>query len=295
MTKDEITTVRRQELGDELKALREASGLSVQKSAKRVHISASKLSRIENGLRPASVEDVVGLLTLYEADAAKRKQLRALAYEPDARGWWQRDRPNFTERLHTLIFLEGRADHIVNFATLVMPGLLQTGEYTRAVMTESGLVPADDIENRMVTRLRRHSVLLRQRPPHLTAIIDESVLHRPVGGRDILRRQLEHMMEASARSNITIRIVPNQGAHAGIAGSFQLITQPERPTVVFVEHAASCLFIEDRHEVKVYRDIAKKLLDTALDEGQSREVITDLAKRLDTEASSAWDSPNSAH
>lgn len=185
-------TVRGQELGEELRLLRESAGLTLTDAAGRIDASASKLSRIESGLCGALTEDVAALLAVYQVTGTKRRELLTLARESAQRGWWQRNQPDFPQRLRTLISLESKADSIVNFEGMVMPGLLQTGEYARAIMTECGYVPENEVEDRMVTRLRRHSVLLRRHPPHLHALIDELVLHRLVGGRDILRRQMEH-------------------------------------------------------------------------------------------------------
>lgn len=280
-------TVRGQELGEELRAIREAAGLTIHRAARRIDASPAKLSRVETGMRSAMVEDVAALLAVYDVTGAKRRELLNLARETEQRGWWQRNRPDFAQRQRTLIGLESKADRIVNFETVVIPGLLQTGEYTRAIMTECGYVPEDEIEGRMVARLKRHSILLRQRPPQLDAIIDELVLHRLVGGRDVLRRQLEHLVECSQRLNITIRVVPNAGhAHAGIDGSFILVRRSGFPAVVFVDSLTSSLFLEDRSEIASYESVLRRLSSSALDERQSIELIGELAKRLDTEASS---------
>jgi transcriptional regulator with XRE-family HTH domain len=285
-------TIRRLELGEELKALRKAAKLTLEQASRHIGVSPSKLCRIEGGRRTAAPDEIGGLLAIYTTDSTKRKAVLALASNCGERGWWQRNVPDFAERQRTLVTLESRADRIVNVETMTVPGLLQTGDYTRALLLESDMVPEDEIEDRMVTRLRRHSVLMRQRPPTLLTIIDELVLHRTVGGPDVTARQLLHLVRAAQKPHITIRVVPKDRAHAGIMGAFALIGQPARSPVVFVEQPTSGLFVEDRAEVEVYGGIVEKLLNAALDQAQSVELIASLAKRRATGASSdATDQP----
>lgn len=279
-------TVRSQELGEELRALREAHGLSLVESAKHIDASASKLSRIETGLGNPTAEDVAALLVVYGVTGPQRRELLALAREAERRGWWQRNRTNYPQRLRTLMSLESKAASIVNFETVVVPGLLQTGEYTRALMRNSGQVPENEIENRMVTRLHRHSVLLRQHPPALVAVIDELVLHRLIGGQDILRRQLEHLAELAARDNITIRVLANNArCSAGADGSFIFVRRTGLSPVVFLDSLTSSLFLEEQQEINRYAALVCSLSEHALDARQSVHRISELARSLDTKAS----------
>lgn len=184
--------------------------------------------------------------------------------------------------------MEAKADSIINFETIIVPGLLQTGEYTRALMKKCGYVPDAEIEDRMISRLHRHSVLFRRNPPDLVAIIDELVLHRLVGNRDIMRRQLEHLLEVAEHSNITIRVVPNDGrTHDGIEGCFIMVRRAGLPAVVFVEGLTSGLFLEERTEVSSYESVVRSLSHCALDKRHSAELIATMAQQLETEASDA--------
>jgi transcriptional regulator with XRE-family HTH domain len=282
-TKFNDPTVRRQEIGDELRRLRATARLALREVAHITSLDASYISRIENGKRTPPPADLASLLTAYRADTATRRRLEALAEEADENGWWQKNRTDITERQHTLISLEGKAERIVSFEPVLIPALLQTGDYARAAMREFGMVPESKIEDGMAARFCRHSVLEQWNPPTFVAIIDELVLDRIVSSPAVVREQLDHLVALSQRPRVTIRVVPNSGGHAGAFGSFELIDQPERPSVVFVEQATSNLFIEQRDEVDVYRRIIKRLLDDALDEGESAERIADAATRLDTE------------
>lgn len=290
MPSQEIT-VRSQELGERLREFRAGAELTINEAGRRIDLSTSQLSRIETGRRRPHVETVAALLAVYGVTGARRKTAVALAREVGEAGWWHRDRPDFPERQHTLISLESRADRIVDYEGMLIPGLLQTGEYTRALMADSKLVPESEVEQRMVTRLRRHAVLRRRDAPTLIAVVDELALRRVIGGADVQRRQLEHLLEMGRWPNIRVRVVPNAGAHAGVNGSFSLLRQPDGPTVVFLENLTCSLFVEDRSEIATYETAVRSLLTQALTETQSSEVIASLATAMDAEADSTWSPP----
>lgn len=278
-------TLRRQEIGDELRALRMAAKYSAREAARVINVDQSLLSRIERGHRSPSIPITASLLTLYRATPATRKHLLDLAQEADEYGLLQRDCASFEGRQRTLTWLEGKAELIVNFQTAVVPGLLQIGEYTQAILANSGAFSEDEIEDRMITRLRRQSVLMRRRPPELLALIDEQVLYRPIGGCAVQRHQLDHLVKAGQRSNITIRIVP--GGCMGPSGDFELLHLPQRQPVVVLENLTSSLFLEEGSDVDAYRRAFNYLASCALDEPQSGELIAKTAKRLGTEVSNA--------
>lgn len=277
-------TVRAEELGDDLRRLREQTGLSLERAGELIDASATKMSRIENGLREGSPEDVAALLAIYGCVGPRRAELLALAHEFERRGWWQRNKPDFAERVRTLINLENKADLIVNFEGMNIPGLLQTGEYTRALLQECQLVPHDEIENRMVIRMQRHTVLCRPKPPRLLALIDEMVLHRMVGGPDVMRRQLDYLVEAADAWNIALRVIPNSGAHAGVNGAFLLFKRATGHKAVFLENLTSVLILEEEHEIDRYEKAIRLLSKRALGGEESVQLITELARRLDPEA-----------
>jgi transcriptional regulator with XRE-family HTH domain len=275
MAIDSDPTVRAQELGEALRVLREEANLSVRTAGARIDASASKISRLENGKNAVAIDDVAALLAVYQVTGPRRRKLLDLAREADHRGWWQRNAPTFADRQETLMSLESRALAITSFEPVIIPGLLQTGEYTRAIMVESGILDDSDIENRMVTRLQRHSVLLRRQPPGLLAIIDELALRRVIGGRDVLRRQLEHLIEMAQRPNIVIRVLLNADrGHAAINGT----------PVVFLENLTSSLFLEEWEEIQQYETVTRELLNQALDPAQSAVYLTEQVRRLDTGA-----------
>ncbi len=279
-------TVRSQELGEELRCLRVAAHRSLRDAGRHIDASASKLSRIETGNIGADSEDVAALLVVYGVTGPKRRELLDLAREAERRGWWQRDRPDFPERQRTLVTLESRADRIVNFEPLVVPGLLQTTDYARAIITGRSNVPRNEVDSRIETRARRSSVLYARNPPELRAIIDEPVLHRQIGERNTFCQQLWHLLHAAARPNISVHVVPRSApTHAGLEGAFSLISQAQRSPVVFVENLTSSLFLEESAEIDAYKSAVKRLSDVALSEQQSLELIADLTQDHEKEAS----------
>jgi transcriptional regulator with XRE-family HTH domain len=283
-------TVRRQELGKQLRVLRKKAGYTLDDAAKVINVSPSLVSRFETGHRAISPVDVSTLLGAYGTDSKKRDELLALAEESSEIGWW---RPRkYEQQRNSPLMLESKADSITSFELALIPGLLQTGEYTQALITEMDVISEPDFGDCMVSRMQRQSGLVRREPPKLLAIIDELALHRLVGGAGVLRRQLDYLVEESNRPNVSVRVVPNGGqAHTGVDGHFVLIHRPALPPVVFVETLTAGLFVADRAEVEMYESATRKLLTRALGEEESVSLVASVARRLDTEASDGWRQP----
>lgn len=283
-------TVRSQELGHALRELRDRTRLTLAEAGERIDASPTKMCRLETGRCAVVVEDIAALLAVYRVTGARRSALLNLARESGSRGWWQRDPPSFEQRRQTLVALESRALTITNFEGMIVPGLLQTGEYTRALMIECGHVAQDQVEERMVARLHRHAVLRRRNPPELVAIIDDLALRRVIGGPDVHRRQLDQLGELARLPNITIRVVPNNDrANAGVNGAFAVLRRPDAPPVVFLENLTSSLFLEDPHEIQRYEFATRELLRDALDAAESAKHIAALARCLDEKEHAAHD------
>lgn len=263
-------TIRRQELGRRLQALRKASGFTLDQAARRIDVSPSKLCRIERGQRPVAIDEIGGLLSFYNTDGPQRRQLLALARSCSELDWWQHHQSELADRERTLITLESEAERIVVFEPIVVPGLLQTGDYTQALKEQSGMMTASEIEEGLDQRVRRQSVLLRRQPPELLALIDELALQRIIGNPEVLRHQLAYLARAGQQPHISIRVIPNRTGHAGTMGPFTLIEQPGRSPVVFVGQPASNLFVEQQDQVEVYYQVLENLSTAAQDETQSR-------------------------
>jgi Domain of unknown function (DUF5753) len=185
------------------------------------------------------------------------------------------------QQLVTYIDHETKAIAISSFEAIVMPGLLQTGDYARALLQEAGRAPADEIDGRVAARLARQSLFSRDRPPHFTFYLHEFVLRLPVGGPAVMSDQLHHLLRMAVRPYVTLRVVPAAlGAHAATAGSFILMEFAEFKPVVYLESETSSVFLELPVEIDAYRNILAALAQTALDEGESRELIATLATEL---------------
>ncbi|GAB2819028.1 helix-turn-helix domain-containing protein [Lentzea nigeriaca] len=271
-------TVRAEELGDELRRLREAAGFSLERAGELIDASATKMSRIENGLREGSTEDVAALLAIYGCVGPRRTELLKLVKEVDRRGWWQR-KPTFNERVGTLVNLEKKAELIVNFECTNVPGLLQLPEYTDALLRECELVPTDEVEHRVRARALRHSILLGPKPTRLLVLIDEQVLTRMIGSPAVMQRQLNHLAEAAARANISLQVLPNSGAHAGVNGAFMLLKRANGHKIVYLENLTSSLILEESEEINAYEKAIRLLVRRALPAEESLQVITELARR----------------
>jgi transcriptional regulator with XRE-family HTH domain len=239
-------TFPRFQLGKQLRQLRERVGLTTEDVGMQLDCSASTVSRIEGGKVGVRRNVLLQMLDIYEVtDVEHRETLIALASRGKQRGWFARyaDLPTAYSRF---IGLESAAVEMYNYESLVVPGLLQTEEYYRALMKEAA--PDDrgsTIETRVRVRAERQALLTKPDPLKLIAILDESVIRRLIGGPDVMRSQLKYLVEISQARNITIQILPfSGGAYAGMAGSFAILHFADAPSVVFAEALAGDIYQE---------------------------------------------------
>ncbi|WP_281251726.1 DUF5753 domain-containing protein [Haloechinothrix alba] len=174
----------------------------------------------------------------------------------------------------------------------MVPGLLQTGAYARAVISRIANVPGSEVEDRVAARLGHQALFSRTRPARFTFFVHESALRLPVGGPAVMSEQLHHLLRMSVRPYIALRVVPlDLGAHAGMAGSFKLLEFAEFEPVAYVDSETTSLFLEEPEEIAAYRNVLRALAGTALGEEQSREVIATLATELYPDGESHHDGP----
>ncbi|HEY2765147.1 MAG TPA: helix-turn-helix transcriptional regulator [Pseudonocardiaceae bacterium] len=274
-------TVRSRELGDGLRRVMARAGLTGKQAAHLLGWSPSWVSRLLSGKRGATELDVAAFLGVCRVRGPERDRLLALCQEQHTPGWLQQHGSRLPKQLVTLIDHESKAVTISDFEATVVPGLLQTGEYARAVISRVVNVPPDEVDDRVAARLARQSLFSRDRPARFTFYLHESVLRTPVGGRAVMREQLHHLVRMSTRPYLTLRVVPVAlGAHAAMTGAFRLMEFPEFKPVVYLESETSCLFLEKPDEIAAYQRILGALADTALGEGQSREMIATQATEL---------------
>ncbi|WP_116044144.1 helix-turn-helix domain-containing protein [Amycolatopsis palatopharyngis] len=278
---DRETTVRSRELGEGLRAAMRGAGLSGTDVARKLGWSQGRVSRLLSGKRGGTEIEVVSFLTICEVRGAERERLLQLSHEQSRPGWLQQHGDRLPKQLRTLIDHEDKAVSIDHFEPVMVPGLLQTGDYARALISAVVNVPTEEVEDRVAARLTRQSLFSRRPPVRFCYFLHEFVLRLPVGTSHIMSDQLHHLLRMSVRPHITLRVVPAAiGVHAGIAGQFELMEFTEFKPVVYLDSETSCLFLEEPVEIAAYRRVLHDLADKALDEGQSRELIASLATEL---------------
>ncbi|MEV6990019.1 helix-turn-helix transcriptional regulator [Streptomyces sp. NPDC093228] len=263
-------------VGVQLAGMREGLGLSQEQAARALGFSPAKLSRIEagKGRKPPTEDDVRSLLQLYKADDHEATVLVKLLQRAGEPGWWQRyDKRLMPEWFDRLVGLQEAAASIRTFEIQYVPGLLQTAAYTRAVV-ERGLpsASATEVERRVELRMRRRQLLGRPDTPQLWAIIDESVLMRVLGSREVMREQLEHLVEMAQYPHVTLQFVPLDVTNASapaIPVTYLRFGGLDLPDIVYLEHIRSANFLEDRDETEEYRMALDRLADEALNPRES--------------------------
>jgi transcriptional regulator with XRE-family HTH domain len=275
---DGSPTVRRRRLGLILRGLREKVGLTGEEVGAAIERSGSWVSRVETGRVGLRSRDLNDLLSLYRVDdATLSAQLLSLAREGKQRGWWSRYADTLTNPYAAYIGFEAEAAEVLIYESVVINGLLQTEDYARALFTHAMIPPqsGEQIEKKVKVRHERQGVLARDRPLKVWAILDESVLYRRIGGNDVHRAQLKHLLELSELPNITIQVIPfDAGPHPGIIGSFTLMRFPlsDDPEIVYMESLAGDIFVEAEDAV-VYRQVFDHLRAAALSPIDSRQRI----------------------
>ena len=277
-------TLRGRRLAVELMRRREASGLSREEAARQLEWSTSTIFRIETGRNRPQPGNVRVLLDLYGVSGAERDGLIQLARDARQPGWWHSFRDVLPNPYEVYIGLEGGAASIRNFEPVVVPGLLQTEEYARAMFRGGPReLERDDVERRIEVRLARQQILTRDDRPRLWAVIDEAAIHRLVGGPAVMRAQLGHLIDTAEQGKTTVQVVPYRaGAHAGTTGPFVILDFPEPtdPSVVYVETLAGDIYLEERADVNRYTIAFDRLLAAALHPDDSVRLIQQAAAAM---------------
>ncbi|WP_424528163.1 helix-turn-helix domain-containing protein [Sphaerisporangium viridialbum] len=267
-------TVKRRQLSATLRQLREESGLTSTEAAKRLEWTPSKLTRIErNEWKLPNVHDIRLLLDLYGVtDQQRREALVALARESRQRGWWADYKDVFRSNLPAF---EAGASVIRTYEVVLIPGLLQTPDYTAAIFRGGQVLDSAVVNRHVEARRARQKILSREDPPSLLALIDEAALLKAVGGPDVMRGQLRHLVEMASRSNVTIQVIPNAvGAHSALTGGpFVILDFPGDPSLVYMATATDSLWLERPEEYQRYSLIFTHVSASALSPEESTQHI----------------------
>ena len=283
MSRGPSPTVRRRRLAARLRELRENANLTIDEVGDRLECSASKISRIETGHVGVTPRDVRDMLEVYGVGDDEREALVQLAKEARKKGWWHAYNEVFTG---SFVGLESDASFLHTHQALLVPGLLQTEAYTRAVIRAIRPDASEaDVELRVRARINRQKLITveESNPPEYWAVLDEAVLHRVVGGPEAMRDQLKRLVEVATLPHVTLQVVPfSAGSHAGMEGPFLILGFPEQadPDVVYVENTTSGVYLEQPEDVHRYTLMFDHLRAAALKPDDTVEMVDRAADRL---------------
>lgn len=276
----ESSAVWRRRLALELRKLREGTGLTIEDVATRLECSSSKISRIETAHVGATPRDVRDMVELYRVTGQQRDDLVQLAREARQKSWLQAysDLP-----FAALVGLEAAAASLRMYSVLNIPGPLQTEEYAQAGLRAIRRdLPDKEINRRVELRLARQRFLTQDDPVSVSVVLDEAVLHRPVGGTDVMRKQLEQLLELTALPNLRIQVLPfSAGAHAAMDGEFTIVgfRDPRDPDTIFIENTTHDTYLEDPDDVRRYTILFDQVQAAAVAPAESSKILAEMTKQ----------------
>jgi transcriptional regulator with XRE-family HTH domain len=278
-------TVQRMLVGARLRRLRTEMGLTREEAAEAIRASEWKIHRLENGQVGFKDRDIVDLLRLYEVtDPEEVAEFVTLAREANTPGWWRHYGDLLPSWFRTYVDLEAAATLIRTYEGQFVPGLLQTDDYMRAVVQGAHLEDSgEEMGRRVRLRMARQTLLTREHPPRLWAVVDEAALRRPVGGQEVMRRQLERLLEASKLPNVTLQVLPfAAGAHPAMVGSFSILRfgDQELPDVVYLEHLTSASYLSKTDEVDRYLHVMESICVRAAAPDRTAELLGTILDEL---------------
>jgi hypothetical protein len=267
-------------LPGELQDIREQQDLTLEAVCNPFMWQQSKLSRMENGQQCISDVDLGALCATYGVTGEGRRHLLRMAERQDDPGYWETDSP-VAEESRTLKRLERAMTAAVDVAAWLIPELVQTGEYASAVMESDGM-PHDHITAQVNARQARQ-ILVKKSAPKLDLIVGETALRRPIGGNDVMTRQLHVLLEIAQRRYVRLRIVPFQaGGDAGMHTAFSVMEFTRKKSVIYVQHPTSGLFLEQQDMIEVYQRRVARLAKVALEPAESMDLIATIAKEFES-------------
>jgi len=276
-------TARRIALGVQLRRLRETSQITREEAAEAIGETPSTISRLERGRSGAKQRDVADLLTLYGITGeTQREELLALARQANTPGWWQQYSDILPKWFELYVGLEEAASIIRTYEVQFVHGLMQTEDYARAViLIANAHAPAAEIDRRVSLRMKRQQLLTHPGAPELWSVLDEAALRRPLAGPQVMRAQLEHLLEISDLPNVTLQIVPfHAGPHAAAGGPFTILRfpEPDLADVVYLEQLNSALYLDQPDDVLGYMTVMNQLCVQAETGAVSKDMLGALLK-----------------
>lgn len=264
-------------LGAQLRRLREAAEISRADAGYSIRSSESKISRIELGKVGFKPRDVADLLTMYGVtDPEERAEFLGMVERSNQPGWWHRYTDLMPDWFQDYVGLEESAARIQTYELQFVPGLMQTEDYALAIASHGRPETASpDALRRVALRMQRQKLLTSPESPRLWAVIDEAVLHRPVGGRKVMLAQIDHLLELTKLRHVVLQVVPYRLSGYAAEGSFSMLrfAEPELPDLVYIEHLGGALYLDRQVEVELYSRVADRLMVDAETPEQTRKLL----------------------
>ncbi|MFG2948536.1 helix-turn-helix domain-containing protein [Streptomyces adustus] len=278
-------TVGQVVLGRRLLDLRERAGLKREEAAQILRVAPATVRRMEMAEVTLKIPYLQLLLKAYGISEAEAEAFVRLAEEANQPGWWQRFHDILPGWFSMHVSLEGAAGLIRQYEPHFVPGLLQTEDYARGVLKSGaiGQTSPDDIERHVALRMQRQGLLTRQDAPRLWVVMDETVLRRPVGDAEVMRAQIDKLLDAMKLPNVTLQIAPfANGPHPGTYGPFVLFrfAMPELPDMVYSEYLTGAVYLDARSEVATHLEVMDRMAAQAATAHRTKEILRDLRKEL---------------
>ncbi|MBC3987056.1 helix-turn-helix domain-containing protein [Streptomyces buecherae] len=278
-------TVLRVVLGRRLQDLREKAGLSYEQAGRALDVTHATIRRMEKAEVGLKIPYVEKLLTTYGvSDQEEVEGFLALAREANQPGWWHRFRDVLPDWFSAFVSLEVEANLIRAYEPHYIPGLLQTEDYTRAVL-RAGMPHASeaDIDRGVALRKERQALLTRENPPLLWAVLDETVLRRPIGGPGVMRDQLARLIEATAMPNVRLQVMPfDAGPHPAMYGPFHIFRFPipELPDIAYSESLVGAVYFDQRDDVSMFLEALDRMCAQAAPAQTTESILGGIRKEI---------------
>lgn len=278
-------TVGQVVLGRRLLDLRESAGLKREDAARVLRVAPATIRRMETAEVALKIPYLQLLLKEYGVSDEETAAFVQLAEDANRPGWWQRFHEILPGWFSMYVSLEGAATLIRSYEPHFVPGLLQTEDYARAVLHSGaiGQTSPEDIEGHVALRMRRQDLLTRDDAPRLWVVMDETALRRPVGGPEVMRAQIDRLLDAAQMPNVTLQVAPFAGGpHPGTYGPFVLFRfgMPELPDMVYSEYLTGAVYLDARAEVATHLEVMDRMAAQAASAHRTKVILRDLRKEL---------------
>lgn len=268
-------------LGSALRQARADKGYKLREFAAKINRDPAMLSRWETGDRIPKPEQVAQILTVLDVNGDQYDDIMTLVYGTGEPQWVATTLPEQRQQLAAYLEYEQQAATIIEVSPLMIPGLLQTADHIRAIMTGGG-VPAGDIPTRIAVRLGRKEIITKANPARLVALVGQAALYQGIGGRDAAIAQLRYLLEMMQRPNVELRVIPfGTDWHPGLEGAFTLIDSEGPASVVFLETRRSTLWLHKEDDVNAYKHAVDMVQRVALSTQDSARLISELMHRME--------------